>query len=169
MAAAKKIVYWNPASTVLTTVMPRFAPSQRWNEYRVWEVWEEAVGEALARKACPTKIQNGTLFVMVSNSVLIQELQFAKATLRDRLNQKLGAPVVRDLRFVIGRVSERALRPRIPAQRPLPGYTEITMPPLGRPELEAAFVKLIEARRKRLLQKGERRGGITARESGKTV
>ena len=142
---------------------------QRWNEYRVWEVWEAAVGEALARKACPMKIQNGTLFVMVSHSILIQELQFAKATLRDRLNQKLGASVVRDIRFVIGRVSERALRQSIPAQRPLPVYTEITMPPLSRPELVAAFVKLIEARRKRLLQKGERRGGITAGESSETI
>jgi len=169
MATAKKVPSWNPAGAVLATMVPELAPSQRWNEYRVWEVWEEAVGEALARKARPAKIQNGKLFVTVSNSVMMQELQFAKATLRDRLNQKLGTSVVRDIMFVIGRVSDRVLRQRIPAQRPLPVYTELTMPPLSRPELEAAFVKHIEARRKRLLQKGERRGGITARESGKTV
>lgn len=127
------------------------------------------VGEALARKACPTAIRNGTLFVMVSNSTLIQELQFAKATLRDRLNRKLEASVVRDIRFVIGRVSERTLRLSSPPQRPLPAYTEMTMPPLSRPDLEAALRSLMEARRKRLLEKGERGGGVTVRESGETL
>jgi hypothetical protein len=169
MVAAKKRPPWDAAGAVLVMLVPQLTSPQRWNEYRVWDVWEEAVGEALARKACPTKIQNGTLFVMISNSILVQELQFAKATLRDRLNQKLGAPVVRDIRFVIGRVNERALRQSIPAQRPLPVYTEITVPQLSHPELEAAFAKLIEARRRRLLQKGEPRGGITAGAPGKTV
>jgi hypothetical protein len=169
MAATKKIPSWNATGAVLATMVPQFAPSPRWNEYRVWDVWEEAVGETLARKACPTKIQNGKLFVTVSSSVMMQELQFAKATLRERLNKKLGASVVRDIMFVIGRVSDRVLRQSIPAQRPLPIYTELTMPPLSRPEIEAALSKLIEARRRRLLQKGERRSGITSRESGKTV
>jgi hypothetical protein len=169
MGAAKKNTYWIRANAVLTMVLPQLVTPQRWNEYRVWEVWEAVVGEALARKAYPTTIRNGTLFVMVSNSVLIQELQFTKATLRDRLNQKLGASVVRDIRFVIGRVSERALRLSIPPQRPLPAYSEIPMPQMNRPELEAAFSRLLAARRKRLLQKGERRGGITAKEPGKTI
>ena len=169
MAAAKKNTYWIPANAGLTTVIPRFAPAQRWNEYRVWDVWEKVVDEALARKACPTRIHNGTLFVMVSNSVLIQELQFAKAILREQLNRQIGAPVVRDIRFVIGRVSERALRPSIPIQRPLPVYSEIPMPHMSRPELEAAFSSLLEARRKRLLQKGEHGGGVTVRESSETM
>jgi hypothetical protein len=100
---------------------------------------------------------------------MMQELQFAKATLRERLNKKLGAVVVRDIMFVIGRVSDRLLRQSIPALRPMPVYTELTVPQLSRPELTAAFAKLIDARRRRLLQKGERRGGITAGEPGKTV
>ncbi len=169
MGADKKPMSWIPANAVLTTMLSQLVPPQRWNEYRVWEVWDEVVGEALARKACPSSIRNGTLFVMVSHPVLIQQMQFTKARLRDRLNQQLGTGVVSDIRFVIGRVSERALRPSIPAQRPLPEYTEITLPPLGRPDLEAAFRRLIEARRKRLLQKGERDGGVTPREPGKTL
>jgi predicted nucleic acid-binding Zn ribbon protein len=169
MVATKNPPPWDAAGAVLVTLVPQLTSPQRWNEYRVWDVWEEAVGEALARKACPTKIQNGTLFVMVSNSILIQELQFAKATMRDRLNQKLEAPVVRDIRFVIGRVNERILRQSIPALRPMPVYTELTVPQLSRPDLEAAFAKLIDARRRRLLKKGEPRGGIPAGEPGKTV
>lgn len=169
MAIVKKPPSWNATGAVLAAIVPQFAQSQRWHEYRVWEVWEEVVGEALARKARPVKIQNGKLFVTVSNSVLMQELQFTKAMLRERLNQKLGTATVRDILFVIGRVSERAPRQNSPAQRPLPSYTELQMPHLNRPELEAALTKLLDARRKRLLQKGERRGGITAREPGKAL
>jgi len=169
MTTAKKTLSWNATGAVLATMVPQFAQSQRWNEYRVWDIWEETVGEALARKARPTKIRNGKLFVTVSNSVMMQELQFAKVMLREQLNKKLGASVVRDIMFVIGRVSDRVLRQSIPAQRPLPVYSEIPVPHLSRPELAAAFSRLLEARRKRLLQKGERRGGITARESSKTV
>jgi hypothetical protein len=169
MGADKKPRSWIPANAVLTTMLSQLVPPRRWNEYRVWEVWAEVVGEALARKACPSSIRNGTLFVMVSHPVLIQQLQFSKARLRDRLNQQLGTGVVSDIRFVIGRVSERALRPSIPAQRPLPEYTEITLPPVGRPDIDAAFRRLLEARRKRLLEKGERRGGVATREPGKTL
>jgi hypothetical protein len=169
MATAKKNPSWDAAGAVLGTLVPQLTSLQRWNEYRVWDVWEEAVGEALARKAYPTKIQNGKLFVIVSNSVMMQELQFAKAMLRERLNKKLGAFVVRDIMFVIGRVSDRILHQSIPALRPIPVYTELTVPQLSRPELEAAFAKLIDARRRRLLQKGEPRGEITAGEPGKTV
>lgn len=139
-------------------LVPQFAQSQRWHEYRVWEMWEAAVGSALARKARPTKISNGKLFVTVSNSAMMQELQFAKATVRDRLNAKLGANVVRDIMFVIGRVRDYGVYPRPPTQRALPLFTELQVPVLNNPELEAALTKLLRARRQRLLQKGMRRG-----------
>jgi predicted nucleic acid-binding Zn ribbon protein len=149
---------WNATGEVLRTLVPQFVQSHRWHEYRVWEIWEDVVGETLARKARPTKIHNGKLFVTVSNSILMQELQFAKATVRDRLNAKLGTPVVRDLLFVIGRVRDQEGRPLPPVQRPLPRFTQLRMPSLNNPELETAFLKLLEARQRRLLQKGGRRG-----------
>jgi hypothetical protein len=148
---------WNATGDVLRALVPQFAQSQRWQEYRVWEVWEEVVGDALARKARPTKIHHGKLFVTVSNSALMQELQFAKATLRDRLNVKLGTNAVRDLVLVIGRVRDQEVRPSAPVQRPLPRFTELQVPGLNNPELEAALTKLLRARRQRLLPKGARR------------
>jgi hypothetical protein len=124
---------------------------ERLAEYRVWEVWEEAVGRLVARKAQPTKIQRGRLFVAVSNSVYLQEMQFYKAHIRDAVNTRLGSTVVKDIFFVLGRVQESAARPEPPPpQRPLPPYEELTVPKLDRPELEQAFSSLLAARRKRL-------------------
>jgi hypothetical protein len=172
MAAVKKNPSdpsWNATGAVLAAIVPRLTRSQRWHEYRVWEVWEDVVGGALARKARPAKIQNGKLFVIVSNSALMQELQFAKATLRERLNEGLGAAAVRDIMFVIGRAGGRAQRHPPPARRELPPYTELRVPRLNRPELEAALTKLLDARRKRLLQKGTDRVGITTGEPGEAL
>lgn len=149
---------WAVAAEVLNALVPQFANTTRWREYQVWEVWEETVGEAIARKARPSKIHNGKLFVTVSNSAFMQELQFSKAIIREHLNKKLGAGTIKDLFFVIGRVGDVMIRPAAPRQRPLPPFTELPLPPLKHPELEAAFTKLLAARRRRLTQKGSSRG-----------
>jgi len=149
---------WAGAAEVLNALVSQFTNPARWREYRVWEVWEGVVGEAIARKARPSKIHNGKLFVTISNSALMQELQFSKASIRERLNKQLGPGTIKDLFFVIGRVQDVALRPAPPRQRSLPPFTEVRLPPLERQELKAAFAKLLAARRRRLMRKGSSRG-----------
>jgi hypothetical protein len=135
-------------------MLPNVASAERLLEYRVWEVWEEAVGRLVARKAQPNKIQRGKLFVSVSNSAYLQEMQFYKAHIRDAVNTRLGSPVVKDIFFVLGRVSESAVRSLPPPpRRPLPPFHELEVPELGHPELEAAFSSLLNARRRRLKEK----------------
>ena len=149
---------WKATSDVLSGLVPQLANTTRWREYQVWQVWEEVVGEALARKARPSKIQNGKLFVTVASSTLMQELQFMKARLRDGLNQKLGVGTVKDLQFFIGQVRELSVREPVPRQLPLPPFAELRLPPLENIELAAAFTRLLEARRRRLTRKGPSRG-----------
>lgn len=144
---------WKSAADVLRAVLPHLASAERLQEYRVWEVWEEAVGRLVARKAQPKKIQHGKLFVTVGNSVYLQEMQFYKMHIRDAVNQRLGAPVIKDIFFVLGRVQDVAIRPEPPPLRPLPPFSELKMPKLDRPELEAAFASLLAARRRRLKEK----------------
>jgi hypothetical protein len=150
MASSTKTAAWKSAADILTAVLPQLPIAGRAHEYRVWEVWEEAVGEAVARKARPSKIHHGKLFVTVSNSVYLQELQFYKARIKEAVNQRLGTPAVKDIFFVLGRVREAATRPAPPPSRPLPPYCDLTVPALGRPDLEAAFAALLAARRRRL-------------------
>ena len=149
---------WKTASDVLSGLVPQLANTTRWREYQVWQVWDEVVGEALARKARPSRIQNGKLFVIVSSSVLMQELQFTKARIRDGLNKKLGAGTVKELQFFIGQVRELPLREPRPRKLPLPPFTEVQLPPLENTELTAAFARILDARRRRLTQKGSSRG-----------
>lgn len=147
---------WRSAADVLNTMLSKLVSPERLQEYRVWDVWEAAVGRLVARKAQPSKIQRGKLFVTVSNSAYLQELQFYKTRIRDAVNQRLGAPVVKDIFFVLGRIQETSIRPTPPPRRPLPPFQELETPKLNRPELEAAFTSLLNARRRRL--KEEPRG-----------
>jgi hypothetical protein len=147
---------WNSAAEVLGALLPRLPVAGRLQEYRVWEVWEAAVGEGIARKARPSKIQNGKLFVTVSNAIWMQELQFYKGRMKAQLNQRLGAVVVKDIFFVVGRMRDDTPRPAAPPRRPLPPFSELTVPALGRPELENAFAALLAARRRRLTREGHR-------------
>jgi hypothetical protein len=141
---------WQSTAEVLSALLSHLPAAERLHEYRVWEVWEKAVGEAVARKARPSKIQNGKLFVTVSNSVYLQELQFQKVRIKDAVNQQLGSPIVKDLLFFIGRLRDAVYRPEQPRNHPLPPFRELEVPSLGRPELESAFAALLAARRRRL-------------------
>src|SRR2546422_1539878 len=104
MATRTHNAAWQSAAEILHALLPHLPIAGRLHEYRIWEVWEETVGEAIARKARPSKIQNGKLFVTVSNSVYIQELQFHKLRLKDAVNRRLGTAVVKDIFFFPGRV-----------------------------------------------------------------
>jgi len=147
---------WQSAAEILGALLSHLPIASRLHEYRVWEVWESAVGETVARKARPSRVQHGKLFVMVSNSVYLQELQFSKIRIKNALNQALGAPVIKDIFFHIGRVREAVLPPAPPPSRPLPPFEEIAVPALGRPELEAALKSLLGARRRRLTKEEPR-------------
>lgn len=156
MATRTDLPVWNSTAQVLGSLLSHLPSAGRLAEYRVWEVWEEAVGAAVARKARPQRIRNGKLFVITSNSTYLQELQFAKARIKEAVNQRLGAAVVKDIFFVLGQVRDTVTKPAAPPRRPLPPFSELTVPALGRADLEAAFTALAAARRRRLAKEEPR-------------
>src|SRR5689334_11644282 len=91
---------------VLSTVLKRVDPDQQMRAYAIWTFWDDEVGAGIARRAQPARVRNGILFVTVATHSWMQELQFMKDDIRDRLNARLGEPLVRDIFFVIGHVDE---------------------------------------------------------------
>jgi len=61
---------------------------------------ERVVGPTIAAHARPERMKRGVLFVAVDSAEWMQELQFLKHELRERLNARLGRPAVRAL-FVV--------------------------------------------------------------------
>ncbi len=75
--------------------------------YSVWGAWKEIVGESVALHAQPYAIHNQILFVHVSHPTWVQQLQFLKSALIDKINTFLGEPLVRDIRFHLGKIESK--------------------------------------------------------------
>src|SRR5437773_10324592 len=94
--------------TVLDKSLKRLELSPRLDEYGVWPIWNDVVGKPIARNAQPEKIRNGTLFVKVTSPVWMQQLQFMKSMIADKLNQRLKQDIVKNIFFMVGRVDPAA-------------------------------------------------------------
>jgi hypothetical protein len=134
----------NRIAPVLNDVLRRLDGEQQLEGYRIWTFWNNEVGSHIARRAQPLRFRNGILFVTVSAHSWMQELQFMKDDLRERLNARLATPLVRDIYFVSGSVdnsqSETA-KPEEPRAAP-ESVSPIALPPLDDPRLAAAFGRL---------------------------
>jgi len=86
----------------LRRVLQRIDPDHRLEVYRLWTFWREEVGQAIAARAEPAGFRAGVLSVRVNSAAWMQELQFMKEELRERLNARLGADLIRDIYFVSG-------------------------------------------------------------------
>lgn len=137
---------------VLGKSLKRLELAPRLDEYGVWPVWNDVVGNPIARNAQPEKIRNGTLFVKVSSPVWMQQLQFMKELIAEKLNQRLGTQVVKNIFFVVGKIDVDA--PEIKAQpaarsesepQPQPQLDDAFLDSLTDPDIRQAFRRLIKS------------------------
>jgi hypothetical protein len=111
---------------------------------RLAKAWPEIVGEAIARRTEIVSLKFHTAVVKVSGAMWIQELNLMRSQILARVTQRLGDDVVRELRFVQGRLSRREQRPKLrTVSRAI--RKSIELPELKDPELRKAFERLIEA------------------------
>jgi hypothetical protein len=73
--------------------------------YSILGAWNEIVGESVAGHSQPRSIRNRILFIDVSHSTWMQQLQFLKPTLLEKVNAFLGETLIQDIRFKQGKIS----------------------------------------------------------------
>jgi hypothetical protein len=73
--------------------------------YSILGAWNEIVGESVGVQTQPRSIRNRILFIDVSHSTWMQQLQFLKPTLLEKINSFLGEPLIQDIRFKLGKIS----------------------------------------------------------------
>jgi hypothetical protein len=91
-----------PLGRVLCPYIHRSGLVPKIRENRLIEAWEQIVGQGVAEATEPARLQNRTLQVKVANSVWMQELQFHKKLMIQKVNEFLGEPFLQDLRFILG-------------------------------------------------------------------
>ena len=84
---------------------------RRMKEGRIWLLWDETVGERIASLARPVGFRDGTLTVAVANAPWMQQLNFLKGEIIEKLNSLLGGQVVRDIYLKAGSVEPPAAAP----------------------------------------------------------
>jgi predicted nucleic acid-binding Zn ribbon protein len=72
--------------------------------YSTFGAWKEIVGDSLALHTQPRSIRNRILFIDVSHPTWMQQLQFLKPTLLEKINIFLGEPHIQDIRFKLGKI-----------------------------------------------------------------
>ncbi|MEW6327264.1 MAG: DUF721 domain-containing protein [Thermodesulfobacteriota bacterium] len=86
-------------------ILKKIVREKNWEErfrvYSVWDCWDEAVGNVVARQAQPKSFKQGCLWVGVSDPMWMHHLQMSKEIIRDNLNARLGSPLIKDIRFTL--------------------------------------------------------------------
>ncbi|MEA5115600.1 MAG: DciA family protein [Geobacteraceae bacterium] len=125
---------------------------RRLEEAKIWQIWDRAVGSQLAAKAKPIRFNNGLLTVAVSSAPWMQQLNFMKRDIAQRLNQMIGKELVREIYLRPGRPAktetEQVERPPGLARRELTGEEREKIArasqEIGDEDLRRAFVRLME-------------------------
>lgn len=88
------------------TVLPNLLKSIRTGSdtqlVRVWELWDDAVGETIAKNARPSAFRGKLLLVEVSSSTWMHQLQYLKSDIIDKINGAFGEKMVEEIKFRIG-------------------------------------------------------------------
>ncbi len=78
---------------------PRHEKKMR--QYQLWSQWSVVVGEAIAAKAQPLRMQDTTLLIGVTSSAWVQELSMMKPRLLAKIHTVLDPALCTDLRFIV--------------------------------------------------------------------
>ena len=94
-----------PIRSVLENTLKGLEIDFHLKAYSIWGAWKEIVGESVAHQAQPRSIRNRILFVDVSHPTWVQQLQFLKPKLLEKLNALFGEPLLQDIRFKLGKIA----------------------------------------------------------------
>ena len=117
-------------------VVRRTAPRAKGVPAELYPAWDAVVGAQVARVTRLDALHSGVLTVVVKNSVWIQELIMLRERIVGGLTDRLGEPLVHDVRFRVGRIHERKT----------PGHEMAPPPGPSRPLTDSARAKLEEVR-----------------------
>ena len=70
---------------------------EKLDETAIINSWEEIVGRAISSRTSKIYIKDHVLYIHLSSSVIRNELMMLRESLREKLNEKAGKEVIRDI------------------------------------------------------------------------
>ena len=88
-----------PLKEIIISIMSRPELKSNPDGTKIWKIWDEVVGEAIAKNARPAWIKDGCLRIEVTDPIWRQELEFSADTIREKLNTRLKRKAVKKIEF----------------------------------------------------------------------
>lgn len=92
----------SPIRGLVGAILKKLGVAEQVERAAVFSEWEDRVGEKIAERARPVRLNGGTLFVEVESSSWMMELQMMKRELMKRLNAGRESGRIEKLVFVQG-------------------------------------------------------------------
>jgi len=152
MTKRSRMSFPKSISSLLHSELNGLGLANHLREAEIWRLWPEVAGQTVSSRAQPLRINNGTLTVAVSSSPWMQELNFLKGMMIEKLNSRLGGDVVKEIILKAGIVKKPsqedeneytpAKKRLTPAQLSL--ITELSAP-ITDTETREAFIALMQS------------------------
>lgn len=84
----------------IDSMLKKFGIDNAIAQNKALNIWDEIVGDKVAKNAQPDRVEHGVIIVKVSSPTWRQELHFQKKEIIEKLNNKIGKKVIRDIRFI---------------------------------------------------------------------
>lgn len=104
------------AGRVLDKLFRDLEIADRLADYEIWNVWDEVVGEQVARVTKPIAFAKGKLTVQVVSAAWHHALRQESAKIAEKLNNRIGRRSVREIRFREGYVRKEPKLEATPAE-----------------------------------------------------
>lgn len=90
---------------ILPSILSRMGIIKGIEQGKAVVFWENIVGDDIARHAKPFKVKKGILYVEVTSSVWVHELQMMEPEIRNKINKYLEKNIINKIRFYPARSS----------------------------------------------------------------
>ncbi|SPP64531.1 DUF721 domain-containing protein [Nitrospira lenta] len=97
--------------TILSSVAKQLGLETRLVEVRIQQQWPALVGEPIGSHTWPVQIRFHKLYLLVENSVWLQQLTFLKPALLAKLNAEAGSELLTDIVLRVGEIPSRETEP----------------------------------------------------------
>jgi hypothetical protein len=77
--------------------------SDQFLRWKLWLSWKDVVGPTVAENAEPISYKDGVLWLCVRNSVWMQQMSFMLEPIKNSVNQKFRAGMVKEVRLTLDR------------------------------------------------------------------
>lgn len=131
-----------PVGALLKQVLGSQGLSEQLSRYQAWLVWDQLVGEQIARRARPLRLRQSVLEVAVDHPVWMQQLQMLKPKILEKINQQLPNAGITDIYLRKSNTPVTAYKPSPQESNQPPQWQTIELSAPEKQQIEAELGEL---------------------------